>query len=102
MISYDQALEAVLATVSVLPPVVSPLTEAAGLVLAEPARACWDMPRWDNSAMDGFACAAAALKATQKLQIVGAAYAGHPFSGRLQPGVNPHNKPNWRGAIFSD
>ncbi len=86
MISYDQALEAVLATVSALPPLNTALTEAAGLILAEPAKACWDMPRWDNSAMDGFACAAASLEATQQLRIVGAAYAGHPFGGRLQPG----------------
>jgi molybdopterin molybdotransferase len=86
MISYDQALASVLAAVSALPPVVSPLTEAAGLVLAEPAKACWDMPRWDNSAMDGFACAAVSLAAAQRLQIVGAAYAGHPFSDRVQPG----------------
>ena len=87
MISYDQALETVLATVKTLPPVRLPLAEAVGLVLAEPAVARWDMPLWDNSAMDGFACAAASLNATKSLPIVGAAYAGHPYDGQLPTGA---------------
>lgn len=87
MISYDQALEAVLATVKALPPVRLPLAEAVGLVLAQPAAARWDMPRWDNSAMDGFACAAAALNTSKTLPIVGTAYAGHPLDGQLPAGA---------------
>ena len=87
MLSYDQALAEVLATITALPPVRRPLLESAGLVLAKPATASWDMPPWDNSAMDGFVCAAQSLDATQTLRIVGAAYAGHPFDKQLEAGA---------------
>lgn len=86
MISYNQALEIVLESVTALPSVQLPLTEAAGLILATPALARWDTPRWDNSAMDGFALSAATLKPQAKLKIVGAAYAGHPYNEQLQAG----------------
>jgi len=86
MLSYDQALEQVLATVATLPPQTLPLTEAGGLVLAAPACARWDMPRCDNSAMDGFAVAAPDAAGSSTFEVIGAAYAGHPFAGRLTPG----------------
>jgi molybdopterin molybdotransferase len=85
MLSYDQALQQVLETVAPLPPRNLPLAEAVGLVLADPAGACWDMPLSDNSAMDGFALAGATGSGTS-YQVIGAAYAGHPFAGRLAPG----------------
>ncbi len=84
MLNYDQAVQRVLDNISPLPAQLLPLQQAAGLILAAPARARWDMPRWDNSAMDGFAFAA--TEHQECLKIVGAAYAGHPFAGRLQPG----------------
>ena len=63
MISYAEALQKVLETVSPLGPVEKALADAAGCVLAAPAIAQWDMPCSNNSAMDGFAISAAAGKA---------------------------------------
>lgn len=50
---------AVLDLVRPLAPVVVPLDDAAGLVLAEDVTAAADVPAWDNSAMDGYALRAA-------------------------------------------
>ena len=84
MLSYDAALNMVLANVSPLPAVEMSLEEADGLVLAETVTARWDMPRSDNSAMDGFAVTAA--KAAGILPIAGAAYAGHPLGVEVGAG----------------
>jgi molybdopterin molybdotransferase len=84
MLSYEAALEKILTNVEPLPAIELPLEQATGLVLAAPVVARWDMPRADNSAMDGFAMAAAS--ATGVLPIVGTAYAGHPCAGEIGPG----------------
>jgi molybdopterin molybdotransferase len=86
MITYDEALQRVLNAVSPLPPVELALEEAAGLALAAPATARWDMPRCDNSAMDGFAIASNPKKNDAVFEIIGASYAGHPFNGEVQQG----------------
>jgi len=86
MISYAEALQKVLETVTPLPPVEMALADAAGCVLAAPAIARWDMPHSDNSAMDGFAIAGARGKATTDFSIIGSSFAGHPFPGRVLPG----------------
>ncbi|HKL48263.1 MAG TPA: gephyrin-like molybdotransferase Glp [Desulfuromonadales bacterium] len=86
MISYDDALQRVIETVSSLEPVEIPLCEAAGLVLSSPAASRWDLPRNDNSAMDGFAIKASAEDLDKGLRIIGASYAGHPFTGDVQEG----------------
>ncbi len=86
MISYDEAIATVLTNVQALTPVELPLMRAQRLVLASPAVALWNMPRWDNSAMDGFAFAADQVKTPTTLQIVGHSFAGHPFSGHLKTG----------------
>ncbi len=86
MISYDEALQTVIESISPLPPRHSSLHEASGLVLAEPAKALWKMPRWDNSAMDGFAIKGGLEEIDSGFSIVGASYAGHPFSGKVGSG----------------
>jgi len=86
MLSYPEALHAVLETVATLPPQTLPLTEAGGLVLAAPACARWDLPRCDNSAMDGFAIALPEVEGNATFKVIGVAFAGHPFSGRLNTG----------------
>jgi molybdopterin molybdotransferase len=86
MLTYEQALKQVMEAVAPLPAQTSLLPLAAGLVLAAPARARWNMPRWDNSAMDGFALAATSAERGNVLKVVGSSYAGHPFTGCLQPG----------------
>ncbi len=86
MISYDQALHCVIESILPMEPRETSLHEASGLVLAKPAKALWQMPRWDNSAMDGFAINGIPDNADTGLSIIGASYAGHPFSGSLNPG----------------
>ena len=86
MISYDQALQRVVESVSPLNPGETSLHEASGLILAKPAKALWQMPRCDNSAMDGFAINELPENFAGGLSIVGASYAGHPFSGHVHPG----------------
>jgi molybdopterin molybdotransferase len=55
MVSFDEARTTVLAHVQRLGSERVHLLEAAGRVLAEDVVAPWDMPLWDNSAMDGYA-----------------------------------------------
>ncbi len=86
MISYDQALHCVFESVAPLSPRQTSLHEASGLILAEPAKARWEMPRCDNSAMDGFAINELPENIEAGLSIIGASYAGHPFSGNVNPG----------------
>ena len=86
MLTYDQALQRVHAAITPLPAINQPLKDANGLILAAPALARWDMPRLDNSAMDGFAFAATSAKSTKTLKVVGRSFAGHPFDRPLQNG----------------
>lgn len=87
MISYEEALDHILA----LP--VSTKSESLGLrsaayrFLAEDIHAPWPLPRFDNSAMDGFAFRAEdGQSAGEKLIIVGESAAGRAFSGAIGPG----------------
>ena len=86
MLSYDDALQLVTNSTTALEPIEMPLPEAAGLVLAGPASARWDMPRCDNSAMDGFAVSVPFAGMASGVPIIGASYAGLPFAGEIKPG----------------
>jgi len=55
MISVDEHLETVLATVPTLPPFDQPLLEAQGCALGADVHCRVDLPTFDNSAMDGYA-----------------------------------------------
>ena len=55
MVSYDEALRTILENVAPVGSEQLPLSEAVGLVLAEAVTTPWDLPLWDNSAMDGYA-----------------------------------------------
>jgi len=55
MVSYEEALHTILDNVSPVGNEQVPLSEAVGLVLAEAVTTPWDLPLWDNSAMDGYA-----------------------------------------------
>ncbi|MEX6504006.1 molybdopterin molybdotransferase MoeA [Pseudomonas zhanjiangensis] len=60
----DEAIEELLGRIPALPPVERvALGDALGRVLAEPLRAPFAVPAWDNSAMDGYALRAADLPA---------------------------------------
>jgi molybdopterin molybdotransferase len=49
------AVATILGEIDVLPHECIPLRRSAGRVLAEEVRSPFDLPRWDNSAMDGYA-----------------------------------------------
>lgn len=93
MLTYEQALQQIV--VHTPPPRVVgvPLAEALGLVLARPIIARCDLPRFDNSAVDGYAlCAPGGVRPRElteqrvRLRVVGTASAGTPYPRRLRPG----------------
>lgn len=55
MVSFDDALTTILDNVAAVGSEQLPLLDAVGQVLAENVVAPWDLPLWDNSAMDGYA-----------------------------------------------
>ena len=65
------------------------LGEAIGRITSDAVVAGHDVPPADNSAMDGYAIHQADLhsvKSDTALALIGESFAGHPFSGTLQPG----------------
>jgi len=86
--SFASARAMILESVTVLPPESMSLLDVVGLVIAEDIRAPWDMPRWDNSAMDGFAVRAEDCVSGQSLTIDGYIPAGSSANGvEVKPGV---------------
>jgi len=55
MLSFEQARKTILENISPAGIELVNLVDAVGRVLAEDVAAPWDMPLWDNSAMDGYA-----------------------------------------------
>jgi molybdopterin molybdotransferase len=70
------------------PPEVLPLAAALGRVLADDVRAEMDVPPTDNSAVDGYAVAAADIPGTgtRSLEVVADLAAGSVFAGTLRTG----------------
>lgn len=60
-----------------------PLAESLGRVLAQPLCADRDLPPFDRSTRDGFACRAAELSSGEFLPVAGATRAGEPAAGAL-------------------
>src|SRR5213593_4197149 len=84
LLAFEEALRLILERVEPLPGAPTPLDEAAGRVLAEPAVAAVDLPPFPSSAMDGFALRGADTPGT--LPIVGRIAAGRPAPLALEPG----------------
>jgi molybdopterin molybdotransferase len=84
LLTFEEALERVLALARPLPAEPVPIAEAGGRIPAEDVHAGVDLPPFASSAMDGFAVLAADLPAT--LRVVGESAAGRPFEGRLESG----------------
>lgn len=85
MIPVEEALERILATVHVLEPVVRPILDCLGQVLAEDIVAGFDIPPHDNAAMDGFAVladdtSAAGMTKPVYLDVIGEVAAGYTSS----------------------
>ncbi|WP_115718555.1 molybdopterin molybdotransferase MoeA [Gallaecimonas mangrovi] len=62
------------------------LDQALDKVLAEPIKAAFSVPGFDNSAMDGFALCLDDLEKEGALTLVGEALAGHPYNKPLAKG----------------
>lgn len=86
LMALETGLARLLSAISPLPSESVPLPEAGGRFLAEVPTAVLDLPPHDNSAMDGYAVRAAEALTGARLRLIGAAPAGHPFDGELEPG----------------
>lgn len=88
MRSVDEHLAACLSTLAPLPAVDLPLLEAVGCVLAEDVVSAIDMPRFDNSSMDGYAVRAVDVaSAPVTLPVLGDIPAGRGDALELPPGA---------------
>ncbi len=62
MLSVEEALERILGFFDVLDPEEKPIVEALGQVLSDDVVGPFDIPPWDNSAMDGYAVQARSVQ----------------------------------------
>jgi molybdopterin molybdotransferase len=86
-LSFESARSLILEKMTTLPCESASLLDIVGRVLAEEIRAPWDLPRWNNSAMDGFAVKAEDCVAGRALRINGYLPAGSSTSGTsVEPG----------------
>ena len=88
MVSFEEARSIILDNVQTIGTERIHLLEATGRVLAEDATAPWDMPLWDNSAMDGYAVRSGDCLATPcRLRVTGFLSAGAKADGiTVEPG----------------
>ena len=92
MLTVEEARDRVLAAVTPLPVEEVLVGEARGLVLSETLFAPHPLPRWDNSAMDGYALrgeegTAASPESPLVLEIVGEVRAGDPGNVEVTDGT---------------
>ena len=76
MLSVEEALDAILSRVVVMPTERVELMASLGRVLAEPVVSRREIPPWPNSSMDGYAVRAADTGAGASLAVVGRVEAG--------------------------
>jgi len=91
MRSVDVHRSAALALGAPLPPVIVPLLESVGCVLAEEVTAAWPLPSFDNTSMDGYAVRAGDLAGASEstpvtLRVIDDVAAGHLPSRAVEPG----------------
>jgi molybdopterin molybdotransferase len=88
MISVPDAQARILAGINTAAPEIVPVAGSLGRVTAEDIRASVDVPPTDNSAVDGYAVAAADIPAsgTRELEVVAEVAAGSVFAGALGRG----------------
>lgn len=91
MLTVEDALERILAPITTLETIQTPLSEATGLILAQDIIAADNMPPFANSAMDGFALQSqdSRQQAGQppRLRIIGEVAAGYVSSITVEPGT---------------
>ena len=92
MLSVDEARARVLAAIRPVDPVESLVGDARGKVLAGDLRAPHPLPRFDNSAMDGYAVIATDVASATPsdpvvLELAGEVRAGQPADEKVLPGT---------------
>jgi molybdopterin molybdotransferase len=92
MITIEEALERILAYVSVLPAEDKHPLNALGQVLDEDVVADFDIPPLDNTSMDGYVVrasdtAGATEKSPRELRVIGEVAAGYIYDGEVEPGT---------------
>ncbi len=92
MLSVEEARERILALVPVLEPEERPLLQTLGQVLAEDVAAAFNIPPWDNSAMDGYAVRRQDLLGASQgtpaiLRVIGTVAAGQWPQEQVRPGT---------------
>lgn len=85
-LTYQAARRRILDQVRPLEAETVPLLEALGRAIAEPLMATLDLPRFDNSAMDGYALRAADSGAGATLRVTGYLLAGSLERPTVEPG----------------
>src|SRR5689334_7532724 len=86
MHSIGQAQRELVPCFSPLEPVERPLLDALGYVLSEDFVARYDLPGFDNSAMDGYAIRHAEVEALRELPVIGESRAGGTAPAALASG----------------
>ncbi len=86
MLTYEAALDHVLAAMPPVRPEKIPVAEAAGRFLAEAVTSSLDLPPFDNSAMDGYAVRAADVAAARPDQPIALRVLGQIGAGEVFPG----------------
>jgi len=86
MLSFADARTKILENIAPIDTEMVPLAQAGGRILAQALFAPWDLPLWDNSAMDGFAVRFADCAAGATLGLSGYIPAGKAASQALAPG----------------
>jgi len=85
MISVQEAKKIISESVSSPEPVLLPLSQAAGLILAEDVYASMDIPAFPQSSMDGYAFSFESWKKHKRLKIAGEVAAGSNETFTLEP-----------------
>ena len=76
MISFENAGKLVLDSVSPLPPVILPLLQSLGMISAGTVAARFNLPAFDNSAMDGYAVRTCECAFLMELPVIASVMAG--------------------------
>jgi len=86
MLQFDEARKLVLAAIPRLPAIDLPLLDALNMIAAEAAVARWNLPSFDNSAMDGYAVRTAECTLSKELSIAASVMAGERLNEQLPTG----------------
>ncbi len=87
MPTYEEARACILESINLLGIEKVEILESLGRVLAEDIFAPWDMPLWNNTAMDGFAVRAEDCSAPATLKVAGFLPAGENMTSLVEQGT---------------